>query len=215
MRKEISPEKLRDMTRSILPSTERERARRNKAAVKRRTRRAVHQDIHRFDDDSPVDLLRDARMRVVVNVRRSYDKVNHFMRWCETLTRGMTLQRKLDYVRALLPKSLIGDHAFSHWEAYCIRKSRGYTFHKDEYQRYAQSLFDRTRHALRVALANDPTLLGELNADIKRRKLEDEMRRLLHGVHDIDDFVREVMISDNRGCYKAERSALRSLKLIE
>ncbi|HEX2833836.1 MAG TPA: hypothetical protein VHW00_12560 [Thermoanaerobaculia bacterium] len=217
MRKEVSPEKLLDMTRSILPSKARKSARKHKAAVKRAARRGVRQDIPLHDEYSPIDLTRTVSMRWVVRSRQGADKLNHFMHWCDKLTRGLPLTLKLQRVRALLPNTVVGNHAYGHWKAHCeYRPAR--TSHKETYQRTVRSRFDRTRHALTVALAKDPTLLGALNADIKRRKLladprNELRRRLLHGMHDVDAFVHDVLFDAN-GCHKIERVALASFRLL-
>jgi hypothetical protein len=51
MGKEISPEKLKDMIRSILPSKNREAARKAKALVNRETRRTVRGDLRHEDPE--------------------------------------------------------------------------------------------------------------------------------------------------------------------
>jgi len=217
MRKEVSAEKLRTMTRSILPSTARKHARNAKARVKRRERRTVRQELHRhcdadFADETKFDLHRDVRLRWIVWGRRSADKLNHFMRWCDSLTRGMTKTQKLDSVRAILPKNLIGDHAFGHWESHCKRRRYWFLPIREEQRRHQQSSYDRTRHALRVALERDPCFLAELNAEIKRCKLEGEPRRMLHGMHDVDAFVRDITRYRD---FNMEYGVLRSLKVVE
>ncbi len=211
MRKEISPEKLLDMTRSILPSKARKRARKQKAIVKRSTRRSVRQDVDHYDEDSKIDLKRDPSMRWIVFSRQSADKLNHFMRWCEALTRGMPKQRKLEYVRALLPNTIVGDHAYLHWEQHCNRRRSPFT--KDSMARLQQSRLDRTRRALRIAVEKDPSLIGEINAVIKARKVEGEARRLLYGMHDIDAFVREIL--HRPWCYIHEKRVLESIRVLD
>lgn len=118
MREEIDPEKPRDMVRSILPSTRRRNARYAKAFVKRRHRRQIHEDVHHDDPATTAsDLSRDvnADMGGIVRYRRSGDKLNHFLRWCEQITDGMGVDEALAYVRKLLPASVIGNHAYRHW----------------------------------------------------------------------------------------------------
>lgn len=217
MRKDISAEKLRTMTRSILPSKARKRARKAKARAKRRDRRIVRQELTRhsdadFADATKFDLLRVTPLTWIVWERRGADKLNHFMRWCDSLTRGMPRAQKIDSVRAILPKNLIGDHAFGHWEWHCKRQRRARMTYREIARRRQQSSHDRARHALRVALERDPCLLAELNAEIKRCKLEGEPRRMLHGIHDVDAFVRDITRCRE---FNMEYGVLRSLKVVE
>jgi hypothetical protein len=182
-------DKLKDMIRSILPSKNREAARLAKALESRRTRRGVRADVRL--DNPKADLNRDADQSENVSWRRGGDKLNHFMRWCEAITDGMTLQESLDYVRSILPRNLIGDHAYGHWEDY--RRYRGrYASYSEQGQRRLQSFIDSAVFRLRRALIVDPTLHGRLNAEIKTRKPVDQPRRLLAGVHDVGDFVRAI-----------------------
>jgi hypothetical protein len=197
MRKEIDPQKLLDMVRSILPSRWRN-ARRAKAMVKRRVRRSVRAELRGEADD----VQRDAYVGHVVRDRRDADKLSHFMRWCDELTKGMTVQEALDYVRAILPRNLIGDHAFGHWEVHVRGRGRKRTPYAEWSRRQEQSTYDRLRFALRRALTERPEFLGELNAAIKSRKIIDEPRRMLRGIHDVDAFAGDVLTRDE---YRTER----------
>lgn len=158
-------------------------------------------------------------MRWIVWSRQGADKLNHFMRWCDKLTQGLPLKLKLQKVRAMLPNTVIGNHAYGHWETHCKYRRRVRTSYKETRQRATQSRYDRTRHALRAALAENPTLFRALNADIKRRRLladplNEMKRRLLYGMHDVDAFVHDLLF-DHLGCYKIERVALASFRLLE
>lgn len=124
------------------------------------------------------------------------DKLNHFMRWCEHWTRGMTERQALDAVRAVLPHNLIGDHAYGHWQSY-RRRVATHVYHPKQER---QSRYDKTRHRLRQALSIDPNFQRELNDAIKARKIEGEPRRLLLGLHDIDAFVRALMDENDFTC---------------
>src|SRR5688500_19976832 len=118
MGKNIRPEKLQDMIRSILPCKNRETARKAKALETREVRRTVRNDLRHVDFEmTPVDLTRDADQWENVSDRRAGDKLNHFMRWCRAITKGMTAEEALAYVRRILPRNLIGDHAYFHWKA--------------------------------------------------------------------------------------------------
>ena len=198
-KKEISPEKLLDMIRSILPSTARVAARREKARVKRRTRRRVREALDTQDaEETKFDFRETADTYHIARSRQGADKLNHFMRWCETWTRGMTDRQALDAVRAVLPRNLIGDHAFGHWEAH-LKYRRRRVDYGEEARRARQSRYDKTRHRLRQALSVDPGLQGRLNAVIKELKEQDEPRRLLLGAHDIDAFVDAVLFKCGYG----------------
>ncbi len=201
-------DKLKDMIRSILPSKARRRARFEKALRNRIVRHSVSADLRSGKLDG--DLRRLPYLSDVVSNRRGADKLNHFMRWCEAVTEGMTMQEAFDHVRALLPDSLIGDHAYGHWESHRCRFERprwlaGWT----SPARREQSFFDGTTFRLRRALAVDPTLHTRLNAEIKRRKAALEPRRLLAGTHDIEKFVRAIA----SGEFALERRT--TLELIE
>ena len=193
-KKEISPEKLLDMIRSILPSTARGLARHAKAWNTRNVRRRVRMALHTEDaEETNVDLQESAYQRPAVRMRRHADKLNHFMRWCESWTRGMTQQQALDVVRAILPRNVIGDHAYGHWKAHVKYRRRAPVTHKEKRQRALQSRYDKTRHRLRQALSIDPGFQGRFNAAVKATKVDDEPRRMLFGVHDIDTFVSDLL----------------------
>src|SRR5262245_16773088 len=198
----MNKDKIRDMIRSILPSTARS-TQAEKAQRHRKTRRTVRMDLRREDDDK-VDLRRTTDVRDIVLSRRAADKLNHFMRWCETLTDGMSKEEALGFVRALLPKNLIGDHAYGHWEDHLDRhRGTGYSFGEGR----MQSFLDSTTFRLRRALMVDPTLHARLNAAIKEYRSEKHPVRLLAGVHDVEAFVRDI------ACGGIERKL--TLQLIE
>lgn len=194
MGKEPSPEKLRTMARSILPSKNREAARKGKALLKRSVRRSVRADVRNEDPETTRrDLLRDADVSWCVRWRRDGDKLNHFLRWCHAITEGMPPEDAVSYVRGLLPHNLIGEHAVGHWKAEVLRRPFTGPNYREQERRGAQSLHDRTRFHLRQALEREPHRLGELNAAIKAAHPFDEPRRLLLGMHDLDAFVAEIM----------------------
>ena len=121
----------------------------------------------------------------------------------------MSADDALSYVRSLLPKNLIGEHAYGHWEQH--RKPSPYhRYHYIPYSRKLQSWIDSKRFHLRRVLTEDPSLHGYLNAVIKSRKPFDVKRRLLAGLHDIDAFVGDIAEADDCA---PERAALQ--KLIE
>src|SRR5262249_48728894 len=109
----MKKDKIKQMIRGILPSKARRRARFAKAMLNRKARRKVRHDLH--VENPKANLRRKPRLGWVVWERRGADKLNHFMRWCEAITEGMSTEDALSYVRSILPDSLIGDHAYGHW----------------------------------------------------------------------------------------------------
>lgn len=193
MRKEIDPEKLRDMVRGILPSRHRTGPRWAKAERKRGHRRAVRTDLRIEDfEETAADLLRDVSVTDIVNWRRGGDKLSHFFRWCHAITRGMSTEDALSYVRAILPKSLIGDHANAHWEGLRNPRYFGSRYVHRDPARALQSYLDSATFRLRRAYRADPGLHGRLNAAIKAARPFDEQRRLLQGLHDVKAFVHDL-----------------------
>jgi len=191
MAKNIDPEKLRDMMRSILPSVARKGARRAKANENRKVRRGLRRDLRGDYEDA--DLTRDTYLAHIVQRRRDADKLNHYVRWCRHLTYGMTKQQALDFVRSMLPRNVIGDHAFGHWKT-ALRYRGGARCWCEVCTNKAQSLFDRLRTRLGRILREDPVALRELNALVKsKREPERPPLRMLHGLHDVDDYVRDVL----------------------
>ena len=151
----------------------------------------------RFEDfeDTAIDLHQPASQSENVMWRRGGDKLNHFMRWCEAITEGMTSAEALAHIRSILPSSLIGDHAYGHWESYRkYRRDRGRYVYSGWRERKAQSFRDSTTFRLFRALKFAPDLHGDLNATIRARKQPGEPRRLLRGIHDVAAFVEAIAI---------------------
>lgn len=119
------------------------------------------------------------------------------MRWCDELTKGMSVEDALGAIRSLVPDSLIGDHASSHWETYCTfsrgrqKKRLG---KKEQRQRIVRSFYDRARHRFVQALERDMTLHKRLNDEIKRRTPMFEPMRLFAGAHDVDAFLTHAIL---------------------
>lgn len=209
-------DKLRDMVRSILPSRHRIGPRWAKAARKRAHRRSVRMDLHHEDfDETARDLLRDVRVSDIVGWRRLGDKLSHFMRWCEALTEGMSDEEALGTVRGIVPASVIGDHAYAHWERHV--QSRGGARrlpYREQLRRRAQSYRDSAVFRLTRAMHADPTLDARLNAAVKTQKTADQPRRLLRGLHDVEAFVDDTRppASDAPDPYRCERQTM--LRLI-
>src|SRR5262249_8062663 len=124
------PAKRRDIARSVLPSTNRQRARRELAVAKRRARRLVRKDLAGLTrvpgaadvvdayDEARFDPLATAArsVRYAVADRRLDDKLGPLERWARAITRDVPLEDRLDAVRRVLDDNLIGRHALSHLE---------------------------------------------------------------------------------------------------
>ena len=206
--------KTKDMIRSLLPSIYRQFARKAKSEQKRGLRRGLRQELRKEDfDDTKIDFGRDACVSDVVWHRRLGDKIRHFIRWCNARTEEMDTEDALSYVRSILPSSVIGDHAYGHWED--IRESRTYRrpWPEDRPQT-RQSYIDSTTCRLKRALGIAPDLHQALNASIKRDTVESDPRRLLRGIHDVEAFVRAIAWPDKRGeddLFSIERRVTRDL----
>jgi hypothetical protein len=210
-----SIDKDRDMAPSILRSKNREAARAGKTRITRAARRRCRQtchglaklDAHRSDDwDARLDLRAypHADIPILVRWRRDGDKLNHFERWAIARTKDLPMDDRLGAITAVLPDGLIGDHALSHshrlaeinppqfWssgQSLVARRERAYA---DLRRRIAPAVRIRMQHRGH----------GELNAAIKQTALGQTARpprRLLAGVHDIDDFVSTITAGGRSG----------------
>jgi hypothetical protein len=115
-------EKRLEMARSILPSTSAGTFKKRKKWVKKANRAEVRNALRvtQLDEDNePSDKVDingypDHEIRYLVGERRGADKVGPFMRWAVEVTRDIPVESRLSYVRGLLPKNLIGEHAVGH-----------------------------------------------------------------------------------------------------
>jgi len=115
-----------EMARSVLPSTSRQHAREALAAVRRTSRRAIARDLRRYTgaaedatdryDHDGLDLARypNDEIKEIVCDRRSADKLGSFQRWAVETTRHLPVEDRLDAMRDVMPRNLIGRHAVSH-----------------------------------------------------------------------------------------------------
>lgn len=125
--------KIREMLRSILPSTRRKTARLDKAAAKRANRHNIkqmlvdHKGFALQDDNDDSSLVmkihygdqRQARdIRYAVQHRRDADKIGSFVRWAERLTKDIEDKRsKRERFISIIGgnRDLIRDHAIGHF----------------------------------------------------------------------------------------------------
>jgi len=116
--------KARNMGRSLLPSTRSKGARDDKAAVKRTARHNIREELDKvaldpdYYDDANTDFEADTNheIREVVHDRRNGDKTGPFERWSVAITKKVDQDSRLTYVKSILPKGVIGDHALTHIE---------------------------------------------------------------------------------------------------
>ena len=110
--------KVKDMVRSVLPSTKRNWARlakqeNNKA--KRRNDREVLFQMETDEDYDFSDSYHRYRSNGITRERREADKVKPLMRWAPKVTKGLHDKRRAQ-LQAMLPDNAIGLHALSHVE---------------------------------------------------------------------------------------------------
>lgn len=116
-------EKARDMSRSLLPSRNREAARQARARVHRSSRRQTRaemsqlaRDLEAFEDLAGLDEDGTVEIRQMVQHRRWGDKVAPFERWARAITRTLPQHRRMGHIRGLVPRGVIGEHALQHLE---------------------------------------------------------------------------------------------------
>lgn len=119
-----------EMSRSILPSTARKKARDDKRALQHKNRAQIREKLVPFKgpadyvldtyDDDYHDLNHAWSPRntggwdQIVFERRSADKLNHFMTWAAAVVKGMDPDDAWVHLKTLVPSGMIGDHALSH-----------------------------------------------------------------------------------------------------
>jgi hypothetical protein len=111
-------EKARQMARSILPSCMRKEARRRKKLIHSRERLHARLALRNLDEDYETDEdlgWHDRSHRGwLIEERREADKLNHFEKWAEEVTKDLPHEDRLSYIKKVLPDGLIGDHALFH-----------------------------------------------------------------------------------------------------
>jgi hypothetical protein len=210
-------QKVKDMTESVLPSTDRVRARQDKRAINRSERRVVGLRLHAAStypdpDDFDGDLVavdRNARLEARFE-RRLSDKVAPLVRWAERrvaidpVLSAADHEDRLAYFRGLLPSNKIGRHALGHVD-WAIGPHRSAWFHETAAEsdpsacelglREAAALVIETgaHRRLNARLKTEATTISyeTTNVDGERmttRRINRE--RLLMGLHDIEEFSR-------------------------
>jgi len=220
--------KKRDMARSILPSTKRrgQEDRRRVHKTARTCARALMgfaedeewEDEADLDLPNPPDFAGVERKRAhdtknMVEMRRYKDKVGPFSRWAERVTKNLPKENRLSYLRALVPDTLIGEHAVSHVEWKDHFKVEHAANNRTHYRLPTTPVADADAAWLRECLHADPTLHARLNhalksnhitaylywADGRRETVGPTHPRTLKGLHDVEAFVADLHRADRPG----------------
>lgn len=203
-------EKIKDMSRSVLPSAGRKAARvdRRIAHGRQRARELAAVTAYRRDAD-PESVTPDLRGRYGPEItymvwgRRARDKVGPLIRWAEAtiaadpVLRSATRAEQVGYFARLMPDSTIGRHAVQHIEQalewherrarYQALRSTAPGPHVAEMERQIRQILETGLHAA-------------LNAGIRRLADTYDVRpratpmpcRLLLGSHDIEAFTAKM-----------------------
>ena len=115
-------EKVRQMVRSILPSTGAKKARENKAALNRKLRRNTRQSLKQIRseedwEEDTTDYWDDGQQEryMIVNIRRGADKVSHFQKWAEHRAADIPDGEKMDHIKSIIKgRGVIIDRAYTH-----------------------------------------------------------------------------------------------------
>jgi hypothetical protein len=114
-------EKRRDMIRSILPSTARKGARKDRSLAHRRHRAAVRSEIQNhilwedeIDNTAVADIRRRKAIQYMMWDRRGADKIGPICHWGYEVTKHLPEEDRLNTLRSWLPDNTIGRHAISH-----------------------------------------------------------------------------------------------------
>ncbi len=198
-------EKARDMSRSLLPSKNREAARQARVSIHRAARHQSRAEMTRlvrdpeaFEDFSGLDADVTGDIRCMVWQRRWGDKVSPFIRWAKARTRQLPQASRVSHMRALVPPGVIGEHALQHLERDCHFE------HPNETAR-REALHRRWRESLKNPVLLKPGAQAELLRAVLQapgghrtfnRWLKTEPRpqgapppRTLQGVHDVRPFL--------------------------
>ena len=213
-------EKNKNMQRSVLPSSRRRAARRERRTIHQQARARQRDALaqYRKDHDAAEPDFREGRRKSatkwMVLDRRSADKIGPLTRWAvraierDPALRDAALTDQIAYFAARLPTDVIGRHAVFHIE-FALR----WRFHPDSERRYWGPPPAPTRHERRAQVVADARLIletgrhRELNVALRRayavgapvavRRWRDSEPaplpvRLLAGMHDIDAFAHEI-----------------------
>ena len=203
-------QKIKDMSRSVLPSTSRRSARDNRRIIhkRQRTRELAALVAYRRDTD-PGSVTPDVRgtygpdIMEMVWSRRAKDKVGPLIRWAEAtiaadpVLRSAPCAEQVAYFARLMPDTTIGRHAVQHieqaleWDQRYARdnasRSTAPAAHAAEMERQLRQILEAGLHA-----AVNVGLRRLADPQVVRPRATPMPRRLLLGSHDIGAFTTEM-----------------------
>lgn len=176
-------QKLRDMARSVLPSTRRKNAKAEKQQVARKNRRQINRDCKAsisYEDylDCPAENHKiDTRKKndsytYLLSNRRSADKVGPLIHWAQAKVHkeNIDLNDAESFFKAILPKNLIGSHAWTHLEYYMRPKHDHYSWYTE--RAFEERILNPTLECLRNMTRNKIDVFNnELNRIIAKTQM--------------------------------------------
>jgi len=209
--------KKRDMARSILPSTMRG-GQKSRRLLHKRVRLQERVELRVADGDPDLgvaDRNRAHGTHDFVQHRRIKDKVGPFSRWAERVTKDLPKENRLPHLRALLPNTLIGEHALSHveWKSHFDASFPGVGANNNTHHTSRSSSVDKDVEWVRAQLRCDLNFHTRLNRALKaahrttflywrdgRKEAVGPTRaRTLSGFHDVEAFMRDLHSANNLG----------------
>jgi hypothetical protein len=203
-------EKIKDMSRSVLPSSWRVGARVTRRTIHKRERALTRNALAAGrETTSEINDTYRAEIAAMVFTRRFYDKVGPLVRWARaTVAADPALaqaprEEQVAYFARLMPPTLIGRHAVSHIAAGLDRADRAVchscqvTKPVAETERLVRRILGAGLHGvlnakLRAAHGRQAGPDGESSGDVTGRQQRPMPRRLLLGAHDAAAFAREM-----------------------
>jgi hypothetical protein len=203
-------QKIKDISRSVLPSTGRKSARENRRIIhkQQRARELVAATAYRRDDD-PESVTPDLRgnyghdITQLVLIRRGRDKVGPLLRWAEAtiaadpVLRSAPRAEQVAYFARLMPDTTIGRHAVQHIEQALRWHERRARYQASRPTAPGPHAAEMERQLRRILEAG---LHADLNAGLRRLADTQEIRprvapmprRALLGSHDIEAFTTKM-----------------------
>jgi hypothetical protein len=195
-------QKIKDMSRSVLPSVGRKSARETRRIIHKRQRARELAAVAAYRRDSETPDVSGGYARDINSLvwdRRSRDKVAPLVRWAKAtiaadpVLRSAPRAEQAAYFARLMPDTLIGRHAVQHieqalaWQERRLRYNASPSPHEGEMERQLRQILETGLHAT-------------LNAGLRRLADTQEVRprttpmprRLLLGSHDIEAFATEM-----------------------
>jgi hypothetical protein len=203
-------EKIKDMSRSVLPSTGRKSAREERRMIHKRQRArelaavtAYRRDADRESVTPDVRGTHGPQITYMVWERRGRDKVGPLIRWAEaTITASPRLRSapradQVAYFARLMPDSAIGRHAVQHIEQALEQRERRARYNASRPTAPGPHAAQMERQLRQILQAG---LHATLNAELRGLAGSHEAppwvipmpRRLLLGSHDVEAFTAKM-----------------------